>query len=145
MGRRHDEIGTDRFAEGGDERVLEARADGPRGNDGPEADANRGERERRASWRRQEIANGEPRGGSHRSPDTGKSDHYAERRKRRSGGERDRKSTRLNSSHLGISYAVFCLKKKNERSNDYYEGCTNSVMGDSFNLLWAEHGQLLTR
>src|SRR5258705_2580886 len=28
---------------------------------------------------------------------------------------RDRKSTRLNSSHLGISYAVFCLKKKNHR------------------------------
>src|SRR5205814_7013322 len=27
-------------------------------------------------------------------------------------GPRDRKSTRLNSSHLGISYAVFCLKKK---------------------------------
>src|SRR5258705_8071111 len=27
--------------------------------------------------------------------------------------EVDRKSTRLNSSHLGISYAVFCLKKKN--------------------------------
>src|SRR5438045_8150494 len=26
--------------------------------------------------------------------------------------ERDRKSTRLNSSHLGSSYAVFCLKKK---------------------------------
>src|ERR1035438_1487747 len=26
--------------------------------------------------------------------------------------EIDRKSTRLNSSHLGISYAVFCLKKK---------------------------------
>src|SRR3989454_3218030 len=31
------------------------------------------------------------------------SDHYA-----------DRKSTRLNSSHLVISYAVFCLKKKNQ-------------------------------
>src|SRR5262245_20095890 len=30
------------------------------------------------------------------------------------GGQRDRKSTRLNSSHLGISYAVFCLKKKNK-------------------------------
>src|SRR5205814_4038568 len=29
-----------------------------------------------------------------------------------SGIGRDRKSTRLNSSHLGISYAVFCLKKK---------------------------------
>src|SRR5947199_5399220 len=27
----------------------------------------------------------------------------------------DRKSTRLNSSHLGISYAVFCLKKKKTR------------------------------
>src|SRR5205814_10471097 len=29
----------------------------------------------------------------------------------------DRKSTRLNSSHLGISYAVFCLKKKNNKNN----------------------------
>src|SRR5437899_5414001 len=29
---------------------------------------------------------------------------------------RDRKSTRLNSSHLGISYAVFCLKKKKSQS-----------------------------
>src|SRR2546426_1901867 len=28
---------------------------------------------------------------------------------------RDRKSTRLNSSHLVISYAVFCLKKKNQK------------------------------
>src|SRR5260221_3599982 len=28
--------------------------------------------------------------------------------------ERDRKSTRLNSSHTVISYAVFCLKKKNK-------------------------------
>src|SRR5437667_4003900 len=31
---------------------------------------------------------------------------------RRSGQPRDRKSTRLNSSHITISYAVFCLKKK---------------------------------
>src|SRR5438552_12766566 len=30
---------------------------------------------------------------------------------------RDRKSTRLNSSHQIISYAVFCLKKKNNTSN----------------------------
>src|SRR5262245_64794028 len=29
--------------------------------------------------------------------------------------EIDRKSTRLNSSHLGISYAVFCLKKKKKK------------------------------
>src|SRR5205814_10095122 len=28
---------------------------------------------------------------------------------------KDRKSTRLNSSHLGISYAVFCLKKKKKK------------------------------
>src|SRR5438045_5517792 len=31
---------------------------------------------------------------------------------------RDRKSTRLNSSHLGISYAVFCLKKKTEAARE---------------------------
>src|SRR5262245_62706485 len=31
---------------------------------------------------------------------------------------RDRKSTRLNSSHLGISYAVFCLKKKNKKKKE---------------------------
>src|SRR5256885_13221534 len=29
--------------------------------------------------------------------------------------DQDRKSTRLNSSHLVISYAVFCLKKKNQK------------------------------
>src|SRR3712207_7163715 len=32
------------------------------------------------------------------------------------GGGADRKSTRLNSSHANISYAVFCLKKKNKRT-----------------------------
>src|SRR5256885_8667017 len=32
----------------------------------------------------------------------------------------DRKSTRLNSSHLVISYAVFCLKKKKNHSYAYY-------------------------
>src|SRR5258705_5674660 len=30
----------------------------------------------------------------------------------------DRKSTRLNSSHLGISYAVFCLKKKKNNPHE---------------------------
>src|SRR5438874_9101853 len=30
---------------------------------------------------------------------------------------RDRKSTRLNSSHVEISYAVFCLKKKKKKKN----------------------------
>src|SRR5256885_11116305 len=33
-------------------------------------------------------------------------------------GRADRKSTRLNSSHLVISYAVFCLKKKNSTHAD---------------------------
>src|SRR5947209_13101792 len=33
----------------------------------------------------------------------------------RLGGEEDRKSTRLNSSHANISYAVFCLKKKKKK------------------------------
>src|SRR2546426_6931442 len=36
------------------------------------------------------------------------------------GGTRgDRKSTRLNSSHLVISYAVFCLKKKKKKNSAY--------------------------
>src|SRR5256885_2694149 len=40
-------------------------------------------------------------------------------------GDTDRKSTRLNSSHLVISYAVFCLKKKKnqKRSRRYTKGC----------------------
>src|SRR5258705_9606021 len=32
----------------------------------------------------------------------------------------DRKSTRLNSSHLGISYAVFCLKKKKNKDTNNF-------------------------
>src|SRR2546426_6244270 len=45
--------------------------------------------------------------------------------RRRPGGsvavrERDRKSTRLNSSHLVISYAVFCLKKKKKITEEQY-------------------------
>src|SRR5437667_1495743 len=39
--------------------------------------------------------------------------------------ESDRKSTRLNSSHITISYAVFCLKKKKES----YEDAFASVLG----------------
>src|SRR3989454_8081562 len=34
-------------------------------------------------------------------------------------GGGDRKSTRLNSSHLVISYAVFCLKKKKKQQRDH--------------------------
>src|SRR5205814_5830644 len=38
----------------------------------------------------------------------------------RSAMMRDRKSTRLNSSHLGISYAVFCLKKKKKYKRELH-------------------------
>src|SRR5205085_3839402 len=37
------------------------------------------------------------------------------------GCRRDRKSTRLNSSHSQISYAVFCLKKKKKIENDIHK------------------------
>src|SRR3712207_7405509 len=38
---------------------------------------------------------------------------------RRAHPPRDRKSTRLNSSHANISYAVFCLKKKKKKPNTH--------------------------
>src|SRR5258708_20676061 len=41
-------------------------------------------------------------------------------------GCRDRKSTRLNSSHQIISYAVFCLKKKNNTSSLHFPMCLAS-------------------
>src|SRR5256885_3469498 len=47
-------------------------------------------------------------------------------------GEQDRKSTRLNSSHLVISYAVFCLKKK-------------KTQGTRLRTLYSLHLTLLTR
>src|SRR5436853_2453670 len=39
----------------------------------------------------------------------------------------DRKSTRLNSSHLGISYAVFCLKKKKKKKKIILYNLTKSI------------------
>src|SRR5690349_23667371 len=44
--------------------------------------------------------------------------------------EADRKSTRLNSSHVEISYAVFCLKKKTE-------DCKSASTGTD---RWTQHG-----
>src|SRR3712207_6909692 len=60
--------------------------------------------------------------GDHRDVDQREGDERAEVDERRRGGhveeERpDRKSTRLNSSHANISYAVFCLKKKKKTSS----------------------------
>src|SRR5438874_7871550 len=43
-------------------------------------------------------------------------------------GREDRKSTRLNSSHVEISYAVFCLKKKKVDENDIKMCDDKSVM-----------------
>src|SRR5438045_5401483 len=51
----------------------------------------------------------QPAEGSRAVADRTMSHHPLEQHRRDPG---DRKSTRLNSSHLGISYAVFCLKKK---------------------------------
>src|SRR3712207_7593728 len=51
------------------------------------------------------AADDQRRGGQRRPEERQRGDGVA-------GGERDRKSTRLNSSHANISYAVFCLKKK---------------------------------
>src|SRR5262245_64462108 len=54
---------------------------------------------------------------------------------------RDRKSTRLNSSHLGISYAVFCLKKKRTEVIAHYGTIygtrvpANGTMGDTHTAL----------
>src|SRR5258705_13986253 len=53
------------------------------------------------------------RGSERRMDSTGSRVRFADQ-SRRALCQGDRKSTRLNSSHLGISYAVFCLKKKKE-------------------------------
>src|SRR5438445_9177764 len=42
----------------------------------------------------------------------------------------DRKSTRLNSSHANISYAVFCLKKKKKQKKRETNDTTTSVYDD---------------
>src|SRR5256885_2598974 len=47
----------------------------------------------------------------------------------------DRKSTRLNSSHLVISYAVFCLKKKNKESRNPYRLRVRETLADRYLLL----------
>src|SRR5258705_7712212 len=49
---------------------------------------------------------------------------------------RDRKSTRLNSSHLGISYAVFCLKKKKSKSSQRQQPRREAIFGPQ-----QSHGQ----
>src|SRR5437899_5571636 len=52
-------------------------------------------------------------------PFGGKDQEHEQEAKAARDENRDRKSTRLNSSHLGISYAVFCLKKKKKQKKNY--------------------------
>src|SRR5215208_7501012 len=52
--------------------------------------------------------------------------HCSKRWPRRCAG-RDRKSTRLNSSHVAISYAVFCLKKKKKHHLSSIESETRDI------------------
>src|SRR5438105_8591104 len=51
-----------------------------------------------------------------------------------SSGRTDRKSTRLNSSHEWISYAVFCLKKKNKDTNERSQRATFHLITDHLML-----------
>src|SRR2546427_3752191 len=61
--------------------------------------------------------------GAHRHVVVGRADAPARDHDVRARGrvvDRDRKSTRLNSSHSQISYAVFCLKKKKNKTAEKY-------------------------
>src|SRR5258707_2881373 len=55
------------------------------------------------------------------------------------GNGRDRKSTRLNSSHANISYAVFCLKKNNT-IDIRYEGAATCLLSyeSTLSTSWCE-------
>src|SRR5205814_3300698 len=61
-------------------------------------------------WNERDVLRREPAGAA------GSGAHSRRAGLHQAGRARDRKSTRLNSSHLGISYAVFCLKKKTHNS-----------------------------
>src|SRR3712207_8984069 len=69
-------------------------------------------RSRRRGHRREARALGRVQREQGRGRERDPADGRRVGRPRDSGGRRDRKSTRLNSSHANISYAVFCLKKK---------------------------------
>src|SRR6266568_5320986 len=53
-------------------------------------------------------------------------------------GEGDRKSTRLNSSHSSISYAVFCLKKKKSLNTTTSPAYLNTAVGQ-YHRLYKSH------
>src|SRR5205807_3097720 len=55
----------------------------------------------------------------------------------------DRKSTRLNSSHLVISYAVFCLKKKNTHIRHFHRWIPHSSFPSGVRTLLGSAGEAL--
>src|SRR2546421_2083964 len=59
----------------------------------------------------------------------------------------DRKSTRLNSSHDQISYAVFCLKKKNKKYIDLHQGYMRALreVNESVKVDCAEPSEVVWR
>src|SRR5256885_5280596 len=59
-----------------------------------------------------------------------------------SGQRRDRKSTRLNSSHLVISYAVFCLKKK-KKKKEQKEYRRQVIMNNTIHITNTQYGESL--
>src|SRR3712207_8483099 len=66
---------------------------------------------------------GKPVAGAQRQPDRPEGGGHLEQCREEGdvvGDHQDRKSTRLNSSHANISYAVFCLKKKKTNSSALY-------------------------
>src|SRR5690606_40306012 len=80
---------------------------------------NRGGAGDRQRWRERhpQVAEADRRGGGKHQPSERRAARLgevggAEHDPAAPGGHQDRKSTRLNSSHVKISYAVFCLKKK---------------------------------
>src|SRR5437899_7547659 len=62
-------------------------------------------------------------GATTESPRRGR--HIGDRARACGREEIDRKSTRLNSSHLGNSYAVFCLKKKHKQLRTVFQPALN--------------------
>src|SRR3989442_9710668 len=66
-------------------------------------------------------ANGRRQSAMGRTQDPRRAPHAGHRRLRAHRLSADRKSTRLNSSHVRISYAVFCLKKKKNDTNNSTE------------------------
>src|SRR5438034_8824194 len=110
---------------------------------GPTRRGATGESNRVGKPHHQELISSDPRRprrhGSRRCRNTGTSDRGTARVLPRRSSPRDRKSTRLNSSHTVISYAVFCLKKK--KKNDVRKTYNGHRRGNSQNVTDVHNNQ----